>query len=55
MNAKLLVIVVLAFFLIGCSQRPECSFSAGDTTAPSAGCLVVSEGDLLLVKSMGGL
>ena len=54
MNAKLLVIAVLVFFLIGCSQRPECSTSAGDMTAPSAGCLVVSDGDLLLVKSMGG-
>ena len=52
MNAKLLVIAVLVFFLIGCSQRPECSTSAGDMTAPSAGCLVVSDGDLLLVKSM---
>jgi 8-oxo-dGTP pyrophosphatase MutT (NUDIX family) len=54
MNAKLLVIAVLAFCLMGCSQRPECSSSTGDMTAPSAGCLVVSDGDLLLVKSMGG-
>ena len=40
--------------LLGCSQQPTCSVADGDFGAASAGCLVVNEGDLLLVRIMGG-
>lgn len=40
--------------LSACSSQPTCTVVAGDVGAPSAGCLAVSDGDLLLVKIMGG-
>ena len=44
----------LALSLSGCSQQPPCSVTTGDMGVPSAGCLAVNNGELLLVKIMGG-
>ena len=34
--------------------QPTCTVVAGDVGVPSAGCLAVNDGDVLLVKIMGG-
>jgi ADP-ribose pyrophosphatase YjhB (NUDIX family) len=52
-------LAVLFLFLVAlisaCSKQPECSVSAGgNMLAPSSGCLVVDQGEVLLVKIMGG-
>ena len=49
-----LLILAIAMFLPSCSDEPTCSVASGDMTAPSAGCLVVDQGEVLLVKIMGG-
>ena len=48
------VFLVTAMLLSACSRQPTCTVVAGDAGVPSAGCLVVNDGDLLLVKIMGG-
>ena len=40
--------------LSACSRQPACSVVSGDMGVPSAGCLAVDNGELLLVKIMGG-
>ena len=54
MNSHWVLGLSLALSLSGCSQHPPCSVTKGDMGVPSAGCLVVTNGELLLVKIMGG-
>ena len=54
MKSHLVMGLSLALSLSGCSQQPPCSVTTGDMGVPSAGCLAVDNGDLLLVKIMGG-
>ena len=54
MASRSFFILVLAMVLSACSDKPTCSVSGGNMAAPSAGCLVVDQGDVLLVKIMGG-
>jgi len=51
LTVLLLVLVALSS---ACSKNPACSVNAGDMLAPSSGCLVVDQGEVLLVKIMGG-
>jgi ADP-ribose pyrophosphatase YjhB (NUDIX family) len=51
LTVLLLVLVALSS---ACSKKPACSVNAGDRLAPSSGCLVVDQGEVLLVKIMGG-
>lgn len=48
------LILVMAVVLSACSEQPTCSVDEGNMAAPSAGCLVVDQGEVLLVKIMGG-
>jgi len=54
MKAPGLLLIAIAMVLSACSKQPACSVAAGNMTAPSAGCLVVDQGEVLLVKIMGG-
>lgn len=54
MKIKNLTGIAVLLLFAGCSNQPECSYSGSSAGAPSAGCLVVDQGDLLLVKIMGG-
>ena len=54
MRLPILFILVVAMVLSACSNEPTCS-RGGNMTAPSAGCLVVDQGEVLLVKIMEGL
>ena len=54
MKLRWLHISALAIVLSACSDDPPCSVMSGDMTAPSAGCLVVDQGEILLVKIMEG-
>lgn len=54
MTIRGLLILAMAVVLSACSEQPTCSVAAGNMAAPSAGCLVVDQGDVLLVKIMGG-
>ena len=54
MKASWMLIVIAALMLSACSRQPTCSVTSGDMGVPSAGCLAVDNGELLLVKIMGG-
>ncbi len=54
MRFRILFILVIAMILSACSNEPTCSVEGGNMAAPSAGCLVVNQGEVLLVKIMGG-
>ena len=45
---------MLVMSLAACARKPACSVTSGDIDIPSAGCLAVDNGELLLVKIMGG-
>ena len=52
---KHLTVLFLVALVCACSKQPECSVTVGGNKwAPSSGCLVVDQGDVLLVKIMGG-
>ena len=52
---KHLTVLFLVALVSACSKQPECSVNVGgNMLAPSSGCLVVDQGDVLLVKIMGG-
>lgn len=52
MNAKILLPLVV-LLLAGCGA-PDCHFSGKADRAPSAGCLVLHNGKLLLMEGRGG-
>ena len=54
MKASCMLIMIAAVMLSACSRQPTCSVTSGDMGVPSAGCLTVDNGELLLVKIMGG-
>jgi len=54
MKASWMLILITALMLSACSRQPTCSVTSGDMGVPSAGCLAVDNGELLLVKIMGG-
>ena len=54
MKLRTVFILTTAMVLSACSEEPACSVEAGNLAAPSAGCLVVNQGEVLLVKIMGG-
>ena len=54
MKIRSFLILVMAVVLSACSEQPTCSADGGNMAAPSAGCLVVDQGEVLLVKIMGG-
>ena len=54
MKASWMLIVIATLMLNACSRQPTCSVTSGDMGVPSAGCLAVDNGELLLVKIMGG-
>jgi 8-oxo-dGTP diphosphatase len=54
MKMPWILLLVIALFLSACSKQPACSVASGDMGVPSAGCLAVDDGELLLVKIMGG-
>ena len=49
-----IVFLLTVILLTACSRQPKCTVVSGDVGVPSAGCLAVNNGDLLLVKIMGG-
>ena len=54
MKTSSMLLVIAALMLSACSRQPTCSVTSGDMGVPSAGCLAVDNGELLLVKIMGG-
>ena len=54
MKGSWMLIVIATLMLNACSRQPTCSVTSGDMGVPSAGCLAVDNGELLLVKIMGG-
>ena len=54
MKASWMLVLITAILLSACSRQPTCSVASGDMGVPSAGCLAVDNGELLLVKIMGG-
>lgn len=54
MKASWMLILITALMLSACSRQPACSVISGDMGVPSAGCFVVDNGELLLVKIMDG-
>ena len=54
MRLRIFFILAMATVLSACSNEPTCSVEGGNMAAPSAGCLVVDQGEVLLVKIMGG-
>lgn len=47
--------LILALLVVsGCSRAPACAGEGGSFGAPSAGCLVVDRGDVLLVQIFEG-
>jgi len=49
------LLLALVALISACSKQPECSVKdGGNSLAPSSGCLVVDQGEVLLVKIMGG-
>ena len=50
---RISVVLSLAL-LMACDQRPTCNFSEVEDSAPSAGCMVLWEGKLLLMQGQGG-
>ena len=53
-SVRTLFVVALAVLLLGCQSEPPCNFQGTGLTAPSAGCLVVDRGQILLVEIPGG-
>ena len=47
-------LLITVLVLSACSRQPDCSVTSGDMGVPSAGCLAVDNGEVLLVKIMGG-
>ena len=54
MKAPCMLVLITALMLSACSRQPTCSVASGDVGAPSAGCLALDQGELLLVKIMDG-
>lgn len=54
MRKPFLLLLIAVMSLTACSGQPPCSVAGGDTGVPSAGCLAVDNGELLLVRIMGG-
>ena len=54
MKAPCILALSAIMVLSACSRQPSCSVASGDMDVPSAGCLTVDNGELLLVKIMGG-
>lgn len=54
MKTSWALILILFMTLSACSRQPTCSVVSGEMGVPSAGCLAVDKGELLLVKIMGG-
>lgn len=54
MRLRILFTLAIAIVFSACSDEPPCSVAEGNMAAPSAGCLVVDQGEVLLVKIMGG-
>ena len=54
MKVSWMLLMITAVMLSACSRQPPCSVTSGDKGVPSAGCLAVDNGELLLVKIMGG-
>ena len=55
MNHLTVLLLALVALISACSKQPECSVKdGGNSLAPSSGCLVVDQGEVLLVKIMGG-
>ena len=54
MKASYMLVMITALMLSACSRQPTCSVTLGDIGVPSAGCLAVDNGQLLLVQIMGG-
>ncbi len=54
MRLRILFTLAIAIVISACSDEPTCSVAEGNMAAPSAGCLVVDQGEVLLVKIMGG-
>ena len=54
MKSNFILFLVTVTLLAACSGQPTCTVVAGDEGVRSAGCLAVNDGDLLLVKIMGG-
>ena len=52
--AKSLLVTVLSGSIMGCQSDPPCTFDGMGLHAPSAGCLVVDQGQVLLVEIPGG-
>ena len=54
MKSYSILFLITIMLLSACSRQPTCTVVAGDAGVPSAGCLVVNDGHLLLVQIMGG-
>ena len=54
MKTQGIMLLIATLSLAACSGQPACSVVSGDMGVPSAGCLAVDNGELLLVKIMGG-
>ena len=54
MKASWTLFLLIALMLSACSRQPACSVASGDMGVPSAGCLVVHNGEVLLVEITGG-
>ena len=54
MKTSGIILLIATLSLAACSGQPACSVVSADMGAPSAGCLTVDNGELLLVKIMGG-
>ena len=54
MKTQGIMLLIATLSLAACSGQPACSVVSGDMGVPSAGCLALDNGELLLVKIMGG-
>ena len=54
MKAFWTLVLLTALMLSACSRQPACSVASGDMGVPSAGCLAVENGEVLLVEITGG-
>ena len=53
-SVRTLFVGALVMCLLGCQSEPPCSFEGEGLHGPSAGCLVVDQGQILLVEIPGG-
>jgi 8-oxo-dGTP diphosphatase len=53
-SVRTLFVGALAICLLGCQSEPPCTFEGEGLHAPSAGCLVLNQGQILLVEIPGG-